>query len=73
MKPNQRIIAAQERLTERVLRIPGVVGTAVGETQGELCIKVMVKRRTAELAGQIPDVFEGYKVILQETGMIRKR
>lgn len=67
------IMAAQERLTEQVLTLPGVVGTAIGEFGGELCIKVMVVRKTDELAQKIPPKFEGHAVIIQETGVIRKR
>ena len=67
------IIGAQERLTDIVMELPGVVGTAVGESEGRLCIKVMVVRATEELAQKIPPRFEGHTVIVQETGFIRKR
>lgn len=67
------ITAALERLTEIVMPLPGVVGTAIGEAGGEPCIKVFVERRDDDLNRRIPTEFEGYKVILQVTGVIRKR
>lgn len=65
-------MAAQESLTEEVLSLPGVVGTAIGESDGRLCIKVMIAVPSLELADKIPSRYRGYKVILQETGIIRK-
>ncbi len=67
------IIAAQESLTDEILSVPGVVGTAIGESDGRLCLKVMVAARSQELLQKIPSRYRGYKVILQETGVIRKR
>ncbi|MFQ5890340.1 MAG: hypothetical protein ACE5JR_09850 [Gemmatimonadota bacterium] len=67
----QSIEAAQGRLTERVMALPGVVGTAIGECAGAPCIKVLVAELTADLGAAIPAEFEGYKVEVQETGEIR--
>jgi hypothetical protein len=64
---------AQAQLTDSVMSLPGVVGIAIGECEGEPCIKVLVVEETAELAEKIPSRFEGYPVALLETGEIRAR
>jgi hypothetical protein len=53
------------------MRVPGVVGTAIGLCDGKPCIKVLVVRATPELRKAIPDSLEGYRVILDETGTVR--
>ncbi|MFH1559848.1 MAG: hypothetical protein ABID84_00315 [Chloroflexota bacterium] len=53
------------------MRLPGVVGTALGEWEGEPCIKVYVVEKTPDLLRQIPATLDGYKLKVQETGEIR--
>ena len=57
--------------TDSLMALPGVVGTAIGECAGKLCIKVYVEKKTPELLKQIPSAIEGYTVAVQETGEIR--
>ena len=57
--------------TDRLMALPGVVGTTQGLSDGEPCIKVLVVKKTSELLAQIPDVLEGYAVEVEETGVIR--
>ena len=57
--------------TDNLMSLSGVVGTAEGLCDSKPCIKVLVVKRTADLLKQIPDVLEGYKVEVQETGVIR--
>lgn len=57
--------------TEELMSLPGVVGTAQGLCDDKPCIKVYVIEKTSELAQKIPDVLEGYKVMIEETGEIR--
>lgn len=57
--------------TREWMSIPGVVGTAIGECDGEQCIRVLVIKKTPELAERIPDVIQGFVVDIQETGRIR--
>lgn len=64
------IEAVQERLTDSVLALPGVVGTAIGECDGEPCLKVLVVGKSQELAGEIPATFGGFPVVVEETGEI---
>ena len=65
------IEAVQASHTDSLMRIPGVVGTAIGECDGTPCIKVLVVRATPDLRDAIPDSLDGYRVILDETGTVR--
>jgi len=56
--------------TPELMSIPGVVGTALGEDKGELCIKVLVIEKTPELMKKIPSTLEGFPVVIQQTGEI---
>jgi hypothetical protein len=53
------------------LSIPGVVGTAIGQRRGKPCIRVLVARRTKEIATRIPGKVDGYPVLIEETGPFR--
>ena len=55
------------------MRVPGVVGTAQGEADGQPCILVLVVRKTDRIAQAIPESVEGHRVQLEETGRIRAR
>lgn len=65
------IEAVQESHTDSLMRIPGVVGTAIGLCDDKPCIKVLVAHASPELRKAIPDSLEGYRVILDETGTVR--
>ena len=62
---------AQQHLTDSVMSLAGVTGIMIGECDGTPCIKVLVVRKTDELAEQVPSEFEGYPVELEVTGEIR--
>ena len=57
--------------TKELMCVPGVVGTAQGLCDQKPCIKVYVIKKTPELEQKIPDILEGYVVIVEETGEIR--
>jgi hypothetical protein len=57
--------------TDRLLAIPGVVGTAIGEAHGTPCILVLVKQKDPAIEKQIPAELDGYPVVVQETGALR--
>jgi hypothetical protein len=59
--------------TDSLMRIPGVVGTAMGLCDNAPCIKVLVARSTPELRRGIPDTLDGWRVVIEETGIIRPR
>jgi len=60
----ERVIAAQERHTERLLAIKGVVGTAAGADA------VIVLARTSEAARRVPRELDGVPVLAKVSGEI---
>ena len=54
-----------------LMELPGVVGTAQGEYNGEPCIKIFTAKKSPELLEQIPELLGGYRVIVEETGEFR--
>lgn len=56
---------------ERLMSLPGVVGTAQGECAGQPCIKVYVEKKTPELLEKIPTSIDSYPVEVEESGEIR--
>jgi hypothetical protein len=62
---------ALKDLAERVMSIPGVVGTAEGLCEGRPCLKVFLTKKTPELLRQIPAVLGGYPVTTEETEAFR--
>ena len=67
------IEAAQQELTERLLPLPGVEGTGIGECDGSPCILVLLAQRTDELMDQIPSTFHGYRVESRVMGEFHPR
>ena len=66
------IEAVLKEHNDRLMSLPGVVGTAIGECQGKPCIKVMVVKRSPELVKKVPPRLEGFPVAIEETGEIRR-
>ena len=64
-KPIEQVV---KDVTGEWMALPGVVGTGIGELEGQLCIKVFVAEKTDELTAKIPATVKGHRVILQETG-----
>ncbi len=68
-KPINEVLAEH---TPAFMAIPGVVGTYEGALDdGTPCIKIMVIEKTTEIESRIPDVLDGYPVVIEETGEIR--
>jgi len=65
------IESVQAANTARLMKIPGVIGTAIGLCDSTPCLKVLVIRATPELRKSIPDTLDGYQVVLDETGVVR--
>jgi len=65
------IKAAQRRLTDRVIDLDGVSGTAIGLEGDEKCLKVMVS--TDEAARQVPSHMDGFRVVVEKTGEFRRQ
>ncbi len=68
--PAKTIEAVLEEHTDKWMSVPGVVGTAIGEFKGAPCIKILVVKKTEDLAKKIPVKVEGFAVVIQETGKI---
>jgi hypothetical protein len=57
---------------DSLMAIPGVVGLYHGVDEGgRICLKVMVKGKTPEIARRIPEQIEGFPVVIDETGEIK--
>jgi hypothetical protein len=59
--------------TDSLMRLPGVVGTAVGLCDGERCIKVLVSGSNPAIERQIPARLEGYRVTVEVSGDLKPR
>ncbi|MEW6750724.1 MAG: hypothetical protein AB1505_07070 [Candidatus Latescibacterota bacterium] len=71
MAPRRSIEAVLQDSTERWMALPGVVGTSLGQCQGEPCIKVYVAGTQGPAT--IPARVEGYRVVVEETGSFEAR
>jgi hypothetical protein len=58
-------------VTDRVMSLPGVIGTAEGRCEGRPCITIFVARKTVEVLRQIPREVGGYPIVIEETGELR--
>jgi hypothetical protein len=67
----QTIEDVLEKRTAELMSVPGVVGTAQGLCNDEPCIRVFVIKKTPEIDRDIPDMLEGFKVVVEESGEIR--
>jgi len=65
-----KLEAAQRELTSRVMGRPGVTGTAIGERGGKPCLKVYVDERG--VAKTLPRTIDGFRVVVEVTGRIRR-
>ena len=59
--------------TDSLMKLPGVVGTAVGLCEGERCIKVLITDSSSRIKSRIPQRLEGYRVVVEVTGPIQPR
>jgi hypothetical protein len=63
----------QEEHTPAWMSLPGVVGTAIGQCDGQACILVLTAAHTEQIRKQIPSTVDGYPVVVQYSGPIRAR
>jgi hypothetical protein len=71
MMVSAELKAAQRKLAERVMGRPGVVGTAIGMSRGEHCLKVLIANELGRR--NLPRQIDGYRVVVEHTGRIRRR
>jgi hypothetical protein len=71
--PQRNINTVLRAHDKELMAIPGVVGVYVGlkADQKTPCLRVMAAKKTKELERAIPKSLEGYKVEIEETGVIR--
>ena len=50
------------------MAIPGVVGTAIGQSKGKPCIRILTTSNTEQIRKKIPATVDGYPVIVQYIG-----
>ena len=62
--------SALEKLTGKVIDMPGVSGTAIGLSGGEPCLKVFVS--TDGASGKIPSSVGGHRVVVERTGTFKR-
>ena len=63
---------AHRRLSRKVMGRPGVVGTAIGTVAGKPCLKVYLAGGGGGEGARIPGRCEGYRVVVEKTGTIRR-
>jgi len=67
-KPIQQVLKEH---TPRLMSLTDVVGTAQGLSNDKPCIKVFVAKMSQQVKEQVPDMIEGYEVIVEVTGLFR--
>ncbi len=63
---------AHRLLTDRVISKPGVAGTAIGQKNGQPCIKVYVESNDRRVLDGIPSVFRGFSVVVEGSGRFHR-
>ena len=71
--PQKTIEQVQQEHTEARMAIPGVIGTAIGQSDGKPCILVFTAANTEQVRRKISPTVEGYPVVVQYTGEIHAR
>ena len=54
----------------RWMQYDGVEGVGQGQKEGRTCITVFVSCPLSELADKIPDTFQGFPVVFDESGVL---
>ena len=63
--------SALEKLTKKVIDMPGVSGTAIGLAGGKPCLKVFVSGKHGS-RGKIPSSVDGHRVVVEKTGTFER-
>ena len=71
MPPGSTISDVLHKYTPSWMKIPGVVGTGEGESEGRPCILVFVIKKSDEITRKIPSVVDGFRVVIHETGEVK--
>jgi hypothetical protein len=71
--PERTIQEVQEAYTPEWMELEAVVGTGIGQCEGEPCIRVFLAHHSPEAESAIPSQLHGYRVELEVTGPFRPR
>jgi hypothetical protein len=61
----------QQKHQYDLMQIPGVVGVGIGLDADESVLVVMVAKQTRTIERKVPKHLDGYRLVIQETGVIR--
>jgi hypothetical protein len=70
-KKNPAIEETLNKNTGALMKIPGVIGTAIGEDRGKPCIIIMVDPSQKAWKGKLPQTLGGYPVKVEEIGPVK--
>jgi len=71
--PSRTIEEVLATHADSLMALPGVIGTALGRCDGDLCIRVFVTDSSETVRSRIPDQLDGYPVRVEVTGPFRPR
>jgi hypothetical protein len=61
----------QQKHQHELMRIPGVIGVGIGLDADESVLVVMVAKQSRTIKRKVPKELDGYRLVIQETGVIR--
>ena len=56
--------------TDTWMKIPGVIGTGEGKSNGKPCIMIFTQHKSGAIRKKIPKIVDGYKVVFEQTGKV---
>ena len=62
---------ARKALTDSVLGLPGVMGTAVGKWGSKACLMVLIEKNDPALKARLPRSVMGFRVLPKVTGSFK--
>ncbi len=68
MRPSPDVHESKAAHTPALMKVPGVVGVAVGESEGTPCIRVFVDAMTDDICARVPPQLDGHPVEVIVTG-----
>jgi len=71
MTPKKTVSEVLRQHTDKLMGVPGVVGTGEGVYRGKSCILVFVEKKSPALTKKIPKALEGYTVVIREVGKVK--
>lgn len=71
--PDYTIEEVLQKNSNKWMKIPGVVGTALGIFNNKPCIKIFVTELSPHIQKHIPTQIKNHLIIVEETGLFRNR